>query len=299
MEGSSKTNSRRLEAGIAYLMLGLALLPMTGTALQQGASGDQLKREYLSGSERASESEFTSIDNNNNPSLDWQEIRDSYGPALDQRGWDKRYVLETFDHDDDDTIDQEEHRMLIVSLEVTDPDRTASAIGAGSEAADSRIPRSLPGVISNPQEESNATLAQGAQGRRGGAESEKGDAAGPAKPTIYDLWVRDLEGRKVVNASSETLGKVKQLVKHQQTGELGLVVSSGGLLGFGSTDLLLDLNKLDISPELKLVWNGDEDAADLREVAAYRESDYVPVTVEGPITLRSVADEVRSEARQQ
>lgn len=269
------------------LVAGLALLPLWAAAQQQ----EPRETEAQGGASEASREDFRRADSNGDESLEWQEIRSAHGPALDQRGWDKRYVLDTFDHDGDGAFSPEEHRMLVVSLEVTDPDRSASAVGAGSDEADSHLTDSVPGVVNNPQEDANATLAQGGEIIRD--EKLRNEKRGVAKPTVYDLAVGDLQGRRVVNPRGQSLGKVKQLVKNPRTSELGLVVRSGAILGIGGSDLLVDLDRVELNSEFQLVWDTEESGAELQEVAAYQEESHTPVRAEDGTTLRSVLDETR------
>lgn len=276
---------------------GLALLPLWAAALQQ----EPKETEAQGGASEASREDFRRVDSNSDESLEWQEIRSAHGPALDLRGWDKRYVLDTFDHDGDGAFSQEEHRMLVVSLEVTDPDRAASAVGAGSDAADSHLTDSVPGAVNNPQEDANATLAQGGdviEDEKLKDDKVKEEKVGEEKdnvsrPTVYDLAVGDLPGRRVVNARGQNLGKVKQLVKNARTSELGLVIRSGGILGVGSNDLLVDLDKLDLSSELQLVWDTEESATDLKGMAAYQEESHTPVRAEDGTPVRRVLNDAR------
>src|SRR5690606_2756257 len=67
--------------------------------------------------------------------MSWPDIEAAHGLDLSERGWDKRYVLDTFDHNHDGALDQEEQRMLVVSLDIREPQMAATGMNTRSQAS--------------------------------------------------------------------------------------------------------------------------------------------------------------------
>jgi sporulation protein YlmC with PRC-barrel domain len=54
----------------------------------------------------------------------------------------------------------------------------------------------------------------------------------------------DLDGREVIGSDGKKIGNVKAIVSRQNSNDVHAVISSGGFLGIGSTDILVPLNEL-------------------------------------------------------
>lgn len=282
------------------VFMGAILLSSAVSAQQPGddigkAKNTSRYEKAESESTESSPEDFSEVDQNDDGALQWQEVWAAHGAALDMRGWNKGYVLDTFDRDHDARLDEEEHRTLIVSLNVADPDAAATALGAGTEAADSHINRSVPDVVQNPQEGANATLAR--DGGRGNNDSADESSAAPQ--TIYDLPIDDLLGRSVVNSNNQNVGTVDQVAANPRTNELGVVVRSGGLRGIGGTKVFVDADDLRAGPEQRLVWNTDKTEAEIEETASYQEENYISVGPEDYANLRMAEDELLSTAQRE
>lgn len=214
-----------------------------------------------------------------------EEVWDALGPDLKERGWDMAYVLDTFDHDHNRLLDPEEYRMLVVSLEIDEPDESATAMGAGTEAADSHISKGVPNVVSNPQEQSNPSLAEE------GAPLHTG-------PTILDVAVDDLLGRPVVNLQNQRLGRISDVVVDPREGSIGLVVASGGFLGFGARKVVVDVSQLALTPDHRLLWETSRDESQLRELPEYRKEDYVDIAADSYSNLNMLREELTTARRE-
>src|SRR5690606_5423307 len=148
----------------------------------------------------------------------------AHGLDLSERGWDKRYVLDTFDHNHDGALDQEEQHMLIVSLDIREPQMAATGMNTRSEAS---------AAMTAPQQTSGADT-----------------------PAIHDVAPRDLPGQLLLNDESERLGKVERVVMDSRADELGLVIRSGGFLGLGGKRAFVPLEQVALNERLDLVWQG-------------------------------------------
>jgi sporulation protein YlmC with PRC-barrel domain len=227
---------------------------------------------------------------------DWEEIRAAHGADLEARGWDQRYVFDTFDHDHDGMLDQEEHRMLVVSLAVKDPDESATAMGSDSQAADSHISQAAENVVTNPQEETNPTLA------RGGPLTNGEERAAGAEPTrdqsdaVYEVAIEDLQGKTVTNINREAVGEVEQVVVNPRTDTLGLVVRSDAP-GADDPATVVPLERVELTRDQELVWQTDRTAAEIQQMAEYRAEDYIPVSADDFPTPDAARDELLSTAR--
>lgn len=196
--------------------------------------------------------------------MTWPDIEAAHGVDLNARGWDKRYVLDTFDHDHDGALDPEEQRMLVVSLDIREPGMSSAGLNTSSQGAASA-------ATTSPQQAS----------------------ASSATPEIHDVAPRDLPGQLLLNGEGERLGKVDRVVMDRRAGALGLVIRSGGFLGLGGERAFVPLADIALNEKLDLVWQGDGDV----QRQGFEEERYRPVDVERFGNLHSLEEELIETAR--
>ncbi|WP_181358907.1 PRC-barrel domain-containing protein [Pseudothauera lacus] len=77
---------------------------------------------------------------------------------------------------------------------------------------------------------------------RSGAAASASASAGSS--SLYARSADDLEGMKVVDSAGDKVGTIKQIVLAADRKSAHAVISSGGFLGIGATDILVSLDKL-------------------------------------------------------
>lgn len=86
-----------------------------------------------------------------------------------------------------------------------------------------------------------------------------------------------LQKKTVTNSAGEELGEVRDVVVNRERGEVGLVVSSGGVLGIGSKKILAPADELSLEED-NLVWQTEQSSDELKESAKYRSEGYEEVS---------------------
>ncbi|MBR2514320.1 MAG: PRC-barrel domain-containing protein [Halomonas sp.] len=95
---------------------------------------------------------------------------------------------------------------------------------------------------------------------------------------LMSKQVSDLEGMTVVNQEGEEVGDVQHIAKHNESNELFAIVSVGGIWGFGSTEVALPIDEMQMQDD-QLVVNTDygsdeiEDSSNEYEEDSYSEVD--------------------------
>ncbi|NIC05691.1 PRC-barrel domain-containing protein [Billgrantia bachuensis] len=106
--------------------------------------------------------------------------------------------------------------------------------------------------------------------------------------SIASMQVSELEGKTIVNAEDETLGKVENVLRHNDAGDLHAVVSVGGFWIFGGSDVALPLSDMQFEGE-QLVLQDIIGKDELDNLAAdYDEDRYSEV--DGDMTLSEAVE---------
>jgi len=97
----------------------------------------------------------------------------------------------------------------------------------------------------------------------------------PAQSSVLALTPDQLEHMTVVDPTGEKVGKVEQLVRSKQSGSIEAVISSGGVLGIGATEIAVPIDTLELSDQgpLEIQASGEELAA----LEGYAPDAYVPL----------------------
>lgn len=100
---------------------------------------------------------------------------------------------------------------------------------------------------------------------------------------LRDMQVSEIEGMTVVNQQDEEIGDVQSVVRDDDTGDLHVVITVGGLWGMGGTDITLPLADMELQDD-QLVTRQPYDEDELEESAQeYDEDRYSEV--DGDMTL--------------
>ncbi|MBA2780272.1 PRC-barrel domain-containing protein [Billgrantia kenyensis] len=95
--------------------------------------------------------------------------------------------------------------------------------------------------------------------------------------SLRDMEVSEIEGMTVVNQQDEEIGDVQEVVRHDDSGDLYVVVTVGGLWGMGGDDVVLPLSEMILEDD-QLVFQQPWDEDELEEQAQeYDEDSYSEV----------------------
>lgn len=76
---------------------------------------------------------------------------------------------------------------------------------------------------------------------------------------VYELTPNELKSLTVVNPLGEKVGNVKSVVHSKASGDIQAVISSGGILGIGATEVAVPLDELELSADKLLIGATAED----------------------------------------
>lgn len=79
---------------------------------------------------------------------------------------------------------------------------------------------------------------------------------------LHRFTPKELDGMEVIGSDRNKIGNVKAIVSRQDSDEVHAVISSGGFLGIGSTEILVPLNELKSVGENQLQVEFNQDAVD-------------------------------------
>ncbi|MBJ3776815.1 PRC-barrel domain-containing protein [Acuticoccus mangrovi] len=108
--------------------------------------------------------------------------------------------------------------------------------------------------------------------------TDDGAAGVPVEASSVAMGVPfdELEGEVAYNDAGEKVGKITDIVMKQSSGELFLVVSAGGFLGIGDTDVVFPYESASISDDHVMI-DTDLTAETVEDRTDYDESAYVEV----------------------
>lgn len=95
--------------------------------------------------------------------------------------------------------------------------------------------------------------------------------------SLVQVQLSDLEGREVVTASGESLGDVKDIVAGPQGSQPGFVVSLGGFLGLGSTDILVPAHEAELGDDT-IVWQTQQSRDQLKRTHEYQAEQFESIS---------------------
>lgn len=129
-----------------------------------------------------------------------------------------------------------------------------------------------------------AEQSQGTAGARAGETNAQASNPGDLR-RIYEA----LEDSPVVNEEGNKIGSISDVVVNNESGDLGLVVTTGGIMGIGATKIVAPVEEVTVTDD-NVVWSTPKSKKELKQSQRYNPEDY------NQITGRSqAADEARSE----
>lgn len=95
--------------------------------------------------------------------------------------------------------------------------------------------------------------------------------------TLMSHQVSDLEGMSVANQQGEEIGDIQHVARHNETNALFAIVSVGGIWGFGTTEVALSVQEMQLEGD-QVVVNTDYGSEEIEDSSnEYQESDYTEV----------------------
>jgi sporulation protein YlmC with PRC-barrel domain len=118
------------------------------------------------------------------------------------------------------------------------------------------------------------------------------DAQPVATQTIRALTPDDLHRQEVIGSDGEAIGRISEVVSDKQSGEIQVVISTGGFLGLiGGTEHVVPLDELRLE-EKKLHINSTQEELSAR--TRYTEEQYVVVEPEDrPVSEFSAFEQMK------
>ncbi|QTP56262.1 hypothetical protein HNO51_17175 [Billgrantia sulfidoxydans] len=90
---------------------------------------------------------------------------------------------------------------------------------------------------------------QAAEGDDEAGFEESGPQEAPLDSTLASMQVSEIEGMTIVNAEGETIGEARSVLRHDDSGDLHVVVTVGGFWIFGGSDVALPLADMQVEGE--------------------------------------------------
>ncbi|GHB09692.1 PRC-barrel domain-containing protein [Modicisalibacter luteus] len=107
-------------------------------------------------------------------------------------------------------------------------------------------------------------------------EQQQQQNSGSQQNALYSLMVTDIEGQRVFDTSGNELGEVDHVVTANNSNQVGVVVTRGGVLGAGQEELLVPLNELQMNND-RLVWQTNQSVEEIKQ-SEYNASNYTEVS---------------------
>jgi sporulation protein YlmC with PRC-barrel domain len=92
------------------------------------------------------------------------------------------------------------------------------------------------------------------------------------------MRIEDLEGETVINAEGNEIGSIEQIVVARDTSEPAIVITSGGILGFGEEEVLIPLSELALRGD-QLVWETTKTVEEMKK-SDYEEQNYTRISTQ-------------------
>lgn len=259
-----------------------------------------------SGAQGANASGFNALDQNANQELEWLEIRAVYEDELREAGWDETFLMNEFDENQSGTIDMQEY-VVIMSHMTTKPTTRQAALNERSRRGPDDQPVNEEAIGPQGQREDIALNAEQAPGRlditvdtpetapigtatrldspdartpdMGGGDDDIANQEPATDDSVIaslnDMSLGDIKQLPVINMNEQQVGQVKDVVRHQDGAEAGIVVSVDGS-GEDTKDVFVDLDQFSVTKDA-VVWQTPLDSEGLQELPEYNEALYVSI----------------------
>ncbi|MCE8021032.1 PRC-barrel domain-containing protein [Halomonas sp. MCCC 1A11036] len=143
--------------------------------------------------------------------------------------------------------------------------------GLNGDAAIGEEQSTMGDTGAEPMDEGDEPTDEGAMGTDDAGMDEGGaDATATGSQlddSLRDMQVSEIEGMTVVNLEDEEIGDVQSVVRDNDTGDLHVVVSVGGLWGMGGTDITLPLAEMQLQDDQLVIQEsyGEEELEESAE----------------------------------
>lgn len=86
-----------------------------------------------------------------------------------------------------------------------------------------------------------------------------------------------LEDSPVVNADGQNIGTIADVVVNNESGDVGLVVTTGGIMGIGATKLVAPVQDITVTDD-NVVWSTSKTKKELKQSERYNSDNYDRIT---------------------
>lgn len=156
-----------------------------------------------------------------------------------------------------------------------------SAVGSSSDLNQTTEQRSANSDLNSPRSNEDQGIAgtdsrefDRQQNRNAGMGSESNQNM-QSDQALSAASPDELQDRQVINQNGEDLGDVQEVITDADGSISGVVVSVGGILGMGATDLYASADDLELEQD-QLVWQTDLDEDALAERQEYEAASATP-----------------------
>jgi sporulation protein YlmC with PRC-barrel domain len=136
----------------------------------------------------------------------------------------------------------------------------------GDQSSDSEYRTDTPRIGSSPAGPEQGTSESTAA-------SEEGAASAPAG-TLYEMTAEQLTGKAVIDSQGDSIGEVEELVIGGPASTVHAVISVGGLLGVGDTEVAVPLDDLQLQDDKLVIFESKDQ---LKNRPEYKEENYVQI----------------------
>lgn len=160
------------------------------------------------------------------------------------------------------------------------PEGEPRSANAGTNATSASSVTLEENNVSSQQAQTDESQEAMSQSQVSVTDNTEADAQAERQTGAQDLQtvaIETLQKKTVKNSAGEELGEVKNVVVNREKGEVGLVVTSGGVMGIGSKKLLAPAEELSLSED-ELVWDTSKSSKELKESAKYQPEGYTEVS---------------------
>ncbi len=94
---------------------------------------------------------------------------------------------------------------------------------------------------------------------------------------LRSLPITEIQEKAVRNSTGDKIGDVDELVVNRDDGQIGFVVSAGGVMGIGSKKLLAPVEELSLRGD-DLVWDTEKSKSELKDSERYNSDNFVVIS---------------------
>src|SRR5690606_26817860 len=230
---------------------------------EHGAEYSEHQAEALQ--QQAQTPAFTEVDQDGDGQAEWSDIEPEFQQQLSEANWNEQNVLEQFDRDSDQKLSEQEYdsfRTVLMAHLASDAELEQDVQQAEAEQSGSQQSE----IASSGQSQGQQSQGQQSQG------NQEVDEA------LLSMPVAQVNQADVVNSRGESIGQVSQVVRDNSSGDLGVVIRSGGVLGLGGSSILVDLAELSQMDENQLLWDTMLNQEDIKQMPEFDASQYTEVS---------------------